>query len=108
MSLFAAEETETVAPEAAEVAAAVCPGIARSVRQGGFVREVVIADSDAGFEARVLGGRAGRVVCFRFRFCFCFVSGNGEREAASAAFVGIGIGVASASASGVVRGRGRD
>lgn len=67
MSLFAAEETQTVAAsEATKVAALVGPRIAGSGGQGRLIA-VAVADRDAGiddFEACVVGE--------------CFVSGNAE------------------------------
>ncbi|RFU75049.1 kinesin family member 18 19 [Trichoderma arundinaceum] len=71
------KKTVAAPAEAAEVTAAVCPRIAGSVNQGGFlVRAVADADADAGFdsdvEACIFGSREGGIVCFSF------VSGNGE------------------------------
>lgn len=66
MSLFAAEETQTVAAAEAKVAAIVSPGIAGSGGQGRLIA-VAVADRDAGidgFGARVFGER--------------FVSGNAK------------------------------
>jgi hypothetical protein len=66
VSLFAAEETQTVAAAEAKVAAIVGPGFAGS-GQGRLTGAVTVTDRDAGIdglEARVFGE--------------CFVSGNAK------------------------------